>query len=53
LLDIVKSYSDAVEREFYLKEIAKLLDLSEKLVYDSFNKIKFKQISSSKDNKVE
>ncbi|MDR1988099.1 MAG: hypothetical protein LBQ24_05135 [Candidatus Peribacteria bacterium] len=45
LVEMVKSYSDAIEREFYLKEIAKLLNLSENLVYDSFNKIKFKQIS--------
>jgi hypothetical protein len=30
-----------------LKEIAKLLDLSQNLVYDAFNKIRFKQTSSS------
>lgn len=38
LIDIVKSYSDNVEKDFYLKEIANLLDIHTKIVYDLFNR---------------
>ncbi|MBT3727375.1 hypothetical protein HOG21_07120 [bacterium] len=41
LLDIIKSYSDNIEKDFYLKEVAKLLDISTNIVYDAFNRIKF------------
>lgn len=41
LLEIVKSYSDNVEKDFYLKEIANLLNINSNIVYDSFNKIRF------------
>ena len=39
LLEIIKFYSDAIERDFYLKEVAKYLELSENIVWDSFRKI--------------
>lgn len=42
LLDIIKSYSNHIEREIYLREISETLDLSEKLVFDSYNNIKYK-----------
>ncbi|MGB2111117.1 MAG: hypothetical protein ACPHY8_04575 [Patescibacteria group bacterium] len=38
LIDIVKSYSDNVEKDFYLKEIANLLDIHTKIIYDLFNR---------------
>jgi len=41
LLELTKNYSNDIEKDFYLKEIAKLLNIAEKLVYDEFNKIKF------------
>jgi predicted DNA-binding protein YlxM (UPF0122 family) len=44
---MVKSYSDNIEKDFYLKEISKLLNIKENLVYDSFNKIRFKSQNKS------
>lgn len=52
LLDIVKSYSDNIEKDYYLKEISRLLDINQNLIYDSFNRIKF-TTNTSKDSKVE
>ncbi len=51
LLDMIKSYSDNVEKDFYLKEVSKLLNINENIIYDSFNRIKF-TINTSKDNKI-
>ena len=50
LLDIVKSYSDNVEKDFYLKEISTLLDINQNIVYDSFNRIKFTTNTSKESN---
>jgi len=47
LLDIVKSYSNSIEKDYYLKEIATLLDINQKIVYDSFNKIRKKREKQS------
>lgn len=47
LLEIIKSYSDNIEKDFYLKEVSKLLDIHQNIVYDSFNKIRF---SRTKEN---
>jgi hypothetical protein len=44
LLVIVRSYSDNIEKDFYLKEISRLLEIKESLVYDAFNKVRFKSI---------
>lgn len=41
LLVTIKSYSDTIEKDYYLKEVAKLLDINQKIVYDRFNKIRF------------
>lgn len=41
LINIIKSYSDNIEKDFYLKEISKLLDISSKIVYDVFNRTKY------------
>jgi len=48
LLDIVKSYSNNIEKDFYLKEIATLLDINQKIIYDSFNKIRKKREQKTK-----
>ena len=50
LLDIIKSYSDNIEKDFYLKEISKLLDISSKIVYDSFNRVRFPKNNDEKDD---
>lgn len=52
LLDIVKSYSDNIEKDFYLKEISILLDINQNIIYDMFNRIKYTS-NSSKDNKIQ
>ena len=52
LLDIIKSYSDNIEKDYYLKEVSKHLDISQNIVYDMFNRIKF-TTNTSKDNKIE
>lgn len=39
ILNILKSYSDNIEKDFYIKEISKLLDIPTKLIYDELNKI--------------
>ncbi len=51
LLEIIKSYSEAIEKDFYLKEISKLLDINESIVYDYFRRIKFKS-KNEKEEKV-
>ena len=39
LLEILKSYLDPIEQDFYLKEISQKLDIKEHIVYDNFRKI--------------
>jgi len=48
---MVKSYSDNVEKDYYLKEISTLLDINQNIVYDSFNRIKF-TTNTSKESKT-
>lgn len=50
LLDIVKSYSDNIEKDYYLKEISKLLDVNQNIIYDSFNRIKY-TTNTAKDDR--
>lgn len=47
LLTIVKSFSDNLEKDYYLKEITKKLDLREFVVYDAFNKIRLDNSQSN------
>lgn len=46
LLEIIKSYSDNIEKDFYLKEVAKLLNINQNIIYDTFNKIRFRHQTS-------
>ncbi|RKW23176.1 DNA primase [Candidatus Gracilibacteria bacterium] len=48
-LELIKSYSDGIEKDFYLKELSKLLEIKESIVYDRFNKIKFSYKKSDED----
>ncbi len=50
LLTITKSYSDNLEKDYYLKEITKRLNLRESVIYDAFNKIRLEQELSKTDN---
>jgi DNA primase len=52
LIDIVKSYSDSVEKDFYLKEISKLLDINSKIVYDTFNRTRFKVNNTDNEDTI-
>ncbi|MDD3646491.1 MAG: DNA primase [Candidatus Gracilibacteria bacterium] len=45
LLTIVKSFSDNFEKDYYLKEITKKLNLRESVVYDAFNKVRIESPS--------
>ena len=52
LLEIIKSYSDNIEKDTYLKEISKLLDINQNIIYDSFNKIKTSNFKQKDDIKI-
>lgn len=43
LLEIVKNYQDNIEKDFYLKEISKKLDIKLDLVYLEYNKTKLEK----------
>ena len=43
ILWVLKSYTSIVEKDFYLKEIARKLGLREDTVYDAFNKTRLKK----------
>lgn len=49
LLDVIKSYSDNIEKDFYLKEVSSLLNINQNIVYDLFNRIKFKKVEKADD----
>lgn len=50
LLIIIKSFSDNLEKDYYLKEVTKKLNLRENIVYDAFNKIRLEKDLSKTDN---
>ena len=52
ILQTLKSYNSIVEKYFYLKEIAKKLDLREDTVYEAFNRTRLKR-ESREENKIE
>lgn len=49
-LELIKSYSDNVEKDFYLKELGKILWIKENIIYDRFNKIRFTFKKSEEEN---
>ena len=44
LLNILKLYSDPIEREFYLKEIGNKLWIKDYIIYDKFNRVSRKEV---------
>ncbi|MDD3302733.1 MAG: DNA primase [Candidatus Gracilibacteria bacterium] len=53
LLDILKSYSDNIEKDFYIKEISILLDLPTNLIYTELNKIPNRREDIKEDNFIQ
>jgi DNA primase len=54
LLEVLRHYSDPIEREYYFKEISRKLDIKDYIIYDKFNKINRKKIEfwvKKEDNK--
>lgn len=49
-LELIKSYSDNIEKDYYLKELSKLLEIRENIIYDRYNKIKFKFQASEEES---
>ena len=52
MLDSLKNYQDNVEKDFYIKEIAERLDINIKIVYDTFNRIRFQKNTSENYEKI-
>jgi len=52
ILQTLKSYNSIVEKDFYLKEIAKKLDLREDTVYEAFNRTRLKREDNFVENNV-
>lgn len=53
LLEIVRNYQDNIEKDFYLKEIAKKLDIKLDIVYLEYNKTKLEKRADEYQVKVE
>ena len=53
LLDMIKSFSDTVEQDIYLKEVASKLGLNQNIIYDKFNRIRFERIKKDSEDKSE
>jgi len=52
LLQIIKSFSDPIEKDFYLKEISNKLNITETIVYDAFNRLKLERTKNSTSTKT-
>jgi hypothetical protein len=50
---MIHSYSDNIEKDFYLKEVSKLLDIHSNIIYDQFNKKRFENRKSTQEVKVD
>ncbi len=50
LLDMIKSFSDTVEQDIYLKEVASKLGLNQNIIYDKFNRMRFERAKKDEDN---
>ncbi|MDC0506051.1 DNA primase [Candidatus Gracilibacteria bacterium] len=50
LLDMIKSFSDSVEQDIYLKEVASKLGLNQTIIYDKFNRMRFERVKKDDDN---
>lgn len=43
ILELIKSYNDTIERDYYLKEVSDKLDIKLDLVYQEYNKTKIQK----------
>jgi len=48
LLNIIKSYSNTIEVDFYLKEVSNLLDIKEDIIYQEYNRVRLKRENTAK-----
>lgn len=53
LLDMIKSFSDNIEKDIYLKEVASKLGLNQNIVYDKFNRMRFERVKKDEEKTVE
>ncbi len=53
LLEVLKSYSDPVEVDFYLKEISRKLDIKDYIIYDHFTRISRQKVKFWVEKKIE
>lgn len=51
LLDILRNYDDIIEKDFYLKEMSKKLDIDINILYEAFNRTRMKRQPVSSDKK--
>jgi len=51
ILDVVRNYSDEVEKDSYLKEIATLLNIPVRIVYEELRKSRWKKLSPQSGQK--
>ncbi len=47
VLPIIKSYSDQIERDMYIKEISEILNIRAEIIYDEFNRVRLWSEESS------
>ena len=52
LLQIIKSFSDPIEKDFYLKEISSKLNITESIVYDAFNRLRLERTKKTTQPKT-
>lgn len=48
LLNVIKSYSNTIEVDFYLKEVSNLLKIKEDIIYQEYNRIRLKREATTK-----
>lgn len=51
LLSLLKNYSDSIEKDFYIKEISKTLDIPSDLIYREYEKTKLNKVENIKASK--
>lgn len=50
ILEILKTYADNIEKDFYIKEISEILDIPTNLIYEELNKIPNKREEKQEEN---
>lgn len=53
ILEVLKSYSDNIEKDYYIKQISVMLDIPTKLIYDELNRLPNKNEEIKWENKIQ